>query len=147
MTQQGDVRLFQTDDGGEITVANGLVEMDGGLETMAYLSLFGGNANDPGGDDATNTWWANIAEADPAFQYRSETQNLLQGLAVSPQNLLRIEDAADRDLAWMVEKGVASSVVVVASVIGLNTVRIKVTIQAEGQESEFVFAENWKASV
>ena len=39
MSQQGDVRLFQTNDGGEITVENGLVEMSGGLETCAFVDM------------------------------------------------------------------------------------------------------------
>lgn len=147
MTQQGDVKLFQTDDGGEILVAAGLIEMEGGLGTAVYLSLFGGNEIDPGGDATTETWWANLAEADPDFQYRSETQYLLRALPVSPQNLKRIEDAVIRDLSWMITKGAASSVEASASVKGLNTIEIEVTILAEGRESEFVFAENWKASV
>jgi phage gp46-like protein len=146
MSQQGDVRLFQTNDGGDISVTLGLVDMDGGLETAAYLSLFGGNEDDDGGGDPRFSWWANLAENDADFQYRSETQNLLQSLVVSPQNLRRIEDAAGRDLAWMVTKGVASRVEVAASVQGLNKVLIEVTIEAEGDETEFVFAENWKAS-
>lgn len=146
MSQQGDVRLFQTDDGGDILFEAGTVAMDGGLETMVYLSLFGGNDTDAGGDDKEFTWWGNLAETDPAFQYRGETQKLLLALVISPQNLLRVEEAAGRDLAWMVTKGAASSVRVGASVQGLNQITIEVTIVAEGDESDFVFVENWKAS-
>lgn len=146
MTQQGDVRLFQTNDGGDMSVTGGIVAMDGGLETAVYLSLFGGNENDSGGDGAVSTWWGNLSEIDTVRQYRSETQNLLRSIPATSFNLRRIEDAAARDLAWLISEGAASSVSVFASVQGLNTIRITVTIEALGETSEFVFAENWKAS-
>lgn len=145
--QQGDVRIFQTDDGGEVSVVGGIMEMDGGLETTAYLSLFGGNEDDAGGSDVRLTWWANLDEAETARQYRSETQYLLQALPATSANLRRIEDAAVRDLEWMVSGGVASSVSVAVSIPQLNRVQIVVTIRVEGLSSEFVFVENWKASV
>ena len=146
MEQQGDVLLFQTDDDGEIIVENGIVEMSGGLETAAYLSLFGGNEDDDGSDDNALTWWGNLDEVDPVRQYRSETQNLLQSIPATTGNLRRIEDAANRDLTWFVEQNVASSVTVEATIPGINRVKITVKIEANGVESSFDFVENWKAA-
>lgn len=144
--QQGDVLLFQIDDDGEIIVENGLVEMSGGLETMAYLALFGGNEDDDGRADNSSNWWGNIGEIDPAKQYRSETQNLLQSLPATTGNLRRIEDAAGRDLAVFIEKKIASSVIVIASIPGINRVKIAIKINANGVETSFNFVENWKVS-
>jgi phage gp46-like protein len=144
--QQGDVLLFQTDDDGEINVVNGIVEMSGGLETAAYLSLFGGNEDDDGSDDNALTWWANLDEVDPVRQYRSETQNLLQSIPATTGNLRRIEDAANRDLSWFVEQSIASSLTVEASIPSVNRVKITVNIEAVGEESTFEFVENWKAA-
>ena len=140
--QQGDVTLVQTNDDGEISVVNGIVEMSGGLETAAYISLFGGNEDDAGLTDATKTWWANLDEIDPVFQYRSETQHLLESLPANTGNLRRIEDAANKDLAWFKETGVASEVTVVASMPGLN--RVTLTINIDQNELEFI--ENWRAN-
>ena len=147
MIQQGDVLLFQTVDDGEITVEGGIVEMSGGLETAAYLSLFGGNEDDDGLRDNAFTWWGNIGETDPATRYRSETQNLLQSLPATTGNLRRLEEAAKRDLAWFVEKKVASLVDAIASMPGLNKIKLVIRIEANGEESTFEFVENWKASV
>ena len=144
--QQGDVLLCQTNDDGEINVVDGVVEMSGGLETAAYLSLFGGNEDDDGRADSPATWWANLDEVDPVRQYRSETQNLLQALPATTGNLRRIEDAAARDLAWFTQANVASSVTVVASIPGLNKIKLTINIEAVGEESSFEFVENWKAS-
>lgn len=143
--QQGDVSLFQTDDEGEITVEGGIVTMGGGLETSAYLSLFGGNEDDDGSQDNSANWWANLDEVDPAKEYHSETQNLLQALPATTGNLRRIEDAANRDLAWFITNKVASSVNVVASIPGLNKIKLTIDIEATGEESSFEFVENWKA--
>lgn len=144
--QQGDVLLCQTNDDGEINVVDGVVEMSGGLETAAYLSLFGGNEEDDGRADNSATWWANLDEVDPVSQYRSETQHLLQALPATTGNLRRIEDAAARDLAWFTQANVASSATVVASIPGLNKIKLTINIEAVGEESSFEFVENWKAS-
>jgi len=140
--QQGDVTLFQTNDDGDISVVNGIVEMSGGLETAAYLSLFGGNEDDAGLTDATKTWWANLDEIDPTFQFRSETQHLLESIVPTTGNLGRIEDAAIKDLEWFTELGIASEVTVVASMPGLN--RVKLTVNIDQNELEFI--ENWRAN-
>jgi phage gp46-like protein len=144
--QQGDVKLFQTEDGGEITVVDGIVEMSGGLETAAYLSLFGGNEDDDGREDSPTTWWGNLDETDPAREYRSETQHLLQAIPATSNNLRRIEDAAKRDLAWFIDSNAASAINVEASIPGVNWVTITVDIIAIGEESTFEFTENWRAS-
>ena len=144
--QQGDVLLCQTNDDGEINVVDGVVEMSGGLETAAYLSLFGGNEEDDGRAENPATWWANLDEVDPVSQYRSETQYLLQALAATTGNLRRIEDAANRDLAWFTQNNVVSSVTVFASIPGLNKIKLTINVEAVGEESSFEFVENWKAS-
>lgn len=145
--QQGDILLFQTSDGGDLNIEDGLVEMSGGLETAAYLSLFGGNEDDDGRANSPDSWWGNLGEADPAQHYRSETQHITQALPATSNNLRRVEDAAKRDLAWFITKKVASSIKLVASIPRVNTVRIQVFIEANGLESSFDFVENWKATL
>lgn len=138
--QDGDVKLYQTVDGGEINAVNGIIEMNGGLETAVYLSLFGGNEDE-------NEWWGNIDEPDPNKQQRSETQQLLQALVLSSNNLRRVEDAANRDLAWMVSSGVATSVSAAASIPGLNKIKIAVNVVADDRETNIVYIENWKVDI
>ena len=146
MPQQGDVLLFQTTDGGGITVENGVVEMSGGLGVAAYLALFGGNEDDDGRADNPANWWGNLDEIDPARQYRSETQHLLQAIPATSGNLRRIEDAAGRDLAFFTENSIASSVTVAASIPGVNRIMLDISIEAQGLESSFAFVENWKVA-
>lgn len=142
-----DVWLQQTLNDGDITVENGVVALSAGLETAVYLSLFGGNEDDDGRPDNPRNWWGNLSETDLSRQYRSETQFLLQGLPATTGNLRRLEDAAVRDLAWLLTEQVASSVQVSAGIPAINRVRLLVVIEAQGEESRFAFVENWKASV
>jgi len=129
--QQGDVKLFQTDDNGEIEIERGIVIMSGGLETAAYLSLFGGS-----------DWWGNLQENQPARKYNSETEKLLESIPAVSVNLRRIEEAAKRDLQWFLDTGVASSVTVNASIPGVNKVKLEMQID----QDQISFIENWKAS-
>jgi phage gp46-like protein len=129
-----DVLLRQTDDDGDIEFVNGQAVMSNGLETAAYLSLFGGNDDDSGGDDTKHLqYWGNLSERDPAKQYRSETQYLLRSIPLVPSNLRRIQDAANRDLAWMTSTGLASAVLVAVSMPALNTVKLDVSIEVDGK--------------
>lgn len=145
--QQGDVLLSQTLNDGDILVENGIVEMSGGLETAAYISLFGGNDKDDGIDNNEFTYWGNRDEVDPNFKYISETQHLLASIPATSNNLLRIEESAKRDLDWFIDVGAASSVEVNASIPGLNRIKIDIKIEADGEESSFNFSENWTISI
>jgi phage gp46-like protein len=135
-----DVLLRQTNDGGEITLENGLVLMSEGLETAAYLSLFGGNQDDAGDTaSARLQWWGNLDEVEPARTYRSETQHLLKSLAAVPRNLRRVEQAASRDLAWMLTAGVATRIDVASSIPALNRIRLEITIVTPTTTVQLVF--------
>jgi phage gp46-like protein len=135
-----DVLLRQTNDGGDITIQGGLLLMSEGLETAAYLSLFGGNEDDPGDTDTTLQWWGNLLEAAPERAYRSETQALLHALPAIPANLRRIEQAASRDLQWLLDTARASSVTVEATIPAIDRVAISlVIITTTGQQIELSF--------
>lgn len=130
-----DVLLRQTDNGGDITIQSGLLLMSDGLETAAYLSMFGGNEDDAGDTDSTVQFWGNLLEEEPERAYRSETQFLLQSLPAIPINLLRFEQAALRDLKWMQDTELAQSITVEASIPAANRVLLAVTIiTATGQK-------------
>lgn len=145
--QQGDVRLYHTLDDGDIVIEGGVIEMNGGLGTAAYLSLFGGNEDDNGRPDNPATWWGNRIELDLSKRYISELQHLTQTMPLITGNLRRIEDAALRDLQWFLTERIASSVEVEASIPDVNRVDITVKIQVEGREFTFQFTENWQLDI
>ena len=135
MAQEGDVLFFQTNDDGNIISKNGIIEMTGGFESAVYLSLFGGQVD----------YWGDIAEDDPDFKTKSETDTLIDNLPSVPANLRRLEQAAQRDLAWFISKRIANTVSVTATMPGVDRVRLSITITAEGVETTFNFTQNWRA--
>lgn len=143
--QQGDVALYNTADGGEVNVEGGLIEMDSGLATSVYLTLFGANHDDPGQGPHPRNWWGNLVENDPARKYRSESQYLIDGLPAIPANLRRIEDATERDLEWMLDTGAAQSINVTASMPGPKRIRRYIEIEATIGNDALVFEQNWRA--
>lgn len=138
-----DVRLYQTDDGGEITIAGGRFTLDHSPDTAAYLSLFGGNEEDAG---TTSTeplqWWGNLLEQDRARHLRSETQHLLRSLPVATANLRRLEDAAGRDLAWMTT-ALGAGIKVSARMPAVRTVQLDIAITIDATTTELRFVEPW----
>lgn len=141
---QGDIDLFNTTDGGEIAVELGVIRMTYSPRVAVYLSLFGGNVEDDGIDGSPLQWWGNVIETDEAARFRSRTQHQLTRLPATPSSLNPIEDAARKDLEWMIQEGAATRVEVSASIPAVNTVEIAVTLN--GNET-MRFAENWKAQL
>lgn len=142
-----DVLMFQTVDGGEIEIIGGRVTADNPPATAAYLSLFGGNERD-GNIAATDElqWWGNLIEDDQSRIYRSETQHLLRSLPAVTSNLARIDDAASRDLAWMVAE-LDATITVASSIPALNRIKIAGTIEILGRVYTFSFVELWETGV
>lgn len=126
---------------------DGFLQMTGGLPTAVYLSMFGGNYEDDGLKDNTQSWWGNTQESDPVSTYRSETQFAVESLPAIPANLRRIESAIYRDLQWLLDKKIVSLVTAVASMPALNRIQINITVQAEGDEHHFEYVECWRAGV
>lgn len=122
----GDILMKQTNDGGDITVDGGIFDTTTGLETAAYLSLFCGD----------DTYWADLDETDPVKFYTSSFTSLLAGLPVTGPNLLRLEDAARSDLAWLGDNVVDVS----ARAVGVNRVVVAIEF-VDGQKIEL--ANNW----
>lgn len=137
-----DVLIGQADDGGEINIAGGLVELTDDFRSTVYLSLFGGNEDDDG-RDASAQWWGNLGELDSTKHYRSRVGNLLQALPPSSANLLALEDAARLDLAWLRTVGAVKTIDAVASLPALNKLLLVVTINGD---LTVTYLENWAAA-
>lgn len=130
-----DVRLFHTQDGGELDIAGGRIRYDDTLETALYLSLFGGNARDDGtAATELQQWWGNVEEPRRDRHLRSATQHLLQALPATTANLPRIVDAVQRDIAWVKDR-IDAKLDVRVGLPRVNRVQIIVSVAVAGEES------------
>lgn len=146
MEFEGDVKLFENLEGGEIKLIEGLILMTGGFETAVYLSLFGSNKEDnPDIVENPKTWWGNLFDDNLEFndKYFSKTQWLLNNISATPANLLKIEDAVKFDLRWMLLENIVSTINVNVSIPNLNKIKFEIEIFAEGKKEIFTFTENW----
>jgi phage gp46-like protein len=126
---EGDLLLLDSSDGGDIAVENGLFAADGRFATAVYLSLFGGNKDDPGKVASKNEWWGNktggITENE---KLRSRFQHIIAGLPMSVKNIKEAEKAAVMDLEWLIKEGIADAINVYGRSLGKNTFTVSVEI-------------------
>ena len=108
-----DIALKITDQGFDVSIVNGDLEQDDGLETAVILSLFTDRrvTDDelPTGQENKRGYWAD--------KYSSVNNDLsgsrlwtLERSKRLPETLRRAEDFVKEALGWMIEDGVASSI-------------------------------------
>lgn len=132
-TYDGDLFIYPTADGGDIDVQSGQPDMDAGLWTAVYLSLF-----------SAAGWWGNAIAA-PGEQAESTLDDAMEGL-LTPALRQDIEEAARKALAWMVAAGIAASVTVAATIPSATRLDLTVTVeQPNADPTTYRFALNWAA--
>lgn len=149
MTEEfgGDVLLFDTENGGEISVINGLVIPDGSFRTAVYLSLFGGNKNDGGDVASSDTWWGNRLEGvSENEKLVSRFMAFVRSVPLNSKNLKIAQDKAKEDLKWFLDDGIADSVEVNLLDEGNNRIQLNVKIEKSGKIIESgKYALQWEA--
>ena len=142
--ENGDVLLLSTEDGGDLNIEGGLIQMTGGFETAVYLSLFGGNDLD-NGSPATKPFqfWGNLLDNN---LMTSKTQNTLQGCAATPNNLRVVNEAILFDLNWLKEDKIADDIIINLSLPSKNRLQIEIEVR-KNKISIFntIYQQNWIA--
>jgi phage gp46-like protein len=132
--REGDVFIFNTNEGGSIQVINGEPEMDGGMESAVYLSLFGNDGSD---------FWMN--------EYLTQSEKLTGSFigfiianAKTITTLNKAEEFARNDLQWFLSDGIADKINISISSISRNIINLSVEIQADGETVfEKIYQINW----
>lgn len=121
-----DIKFFQSNDGGEIEYVNGLATTEDGLVGAALISLFGGNDDDDGTDStAAIQWWGNFLEEEgEPRQIRSRFQALTLTTPLNSATLQLFQEAAEADLAWMVDAEVVDSFTIETSIAGPKRLQV-----------------------
>ena len=133
-TFEGDLLLVDSPDFGEIVIEDGIVLGDKTFNTATYLSLFGGNKDDDGKIKTNKTWWGNtLPGVSKNEKMVSRFQAVIFGLPMTSKNILKAESAAQLDLEWMIEEGIADEVIASGRATGKNKFELKVEIKAHGE--------------
>jgi hypothetical protein len=97
LNQIGDVLFYQTLDGGEMNIENGLSEMTV-LESSVYLCLVGGNVEDDASPSGEKYQWSGNEDEPEEFRFRSRFLSLLNGRPITSQLIRDIGEAAALDI-------------------------------------------------
>jgi hypothetical protein len=97
MSYEGDPKIYITANGADMSFRDGQPVMDRGLENAVVLSLH------------SRAWFGNLFLREASQKLNGRFEPTAEG-PITLSNLANIENAAQTDLAWMVETGVASRV-------------------------------------
>lgn len=131
---EGDFKLYQTSDGGEINVTFGEPEMEGGLFTSVFISLFE--------SDSVDSWLNEYLEESEKIEGRF--YSYIKGVPKTPQNMTTAIGYASQDLEWMLKNKTADEINVDIESKDVKSILLKVEIIKNGLiilESKFDI--NW----
>lgn len=131
-----DIALLWNVSHGDVALGATDLVTDDGLDTAVLLSLFLDRRADADDgvsiDDDPRGWWGDTFADDQGDQVGSKFWLLSREKTV-PQLLVRIKEYAEQALAWLVDDGVASSVVAQPELIDQGVVGLTVAITRPNQ--------------
>lgn len=141
--------MIETGDGGDLVLVGPNIQMIEGFQNMPYLGMFGGNVESNTKEflatEQRFDFWGNnlLMLNNQAIQFNSETERLLNNVALSSAARLQIENAVKDDLNFFRS---FSNMTATASIIDVDRVEINISIvELETQETtEFVYI--WDAT-
>lgn len=144
--------MIETGDGGDyVRIGATTIDLErvDGLQNMAYLALFGGNVETNTKEFAPTEqrfdYWANslLFANNTAIQFNSDTERLLNNVALTTESRLLIQQSVERDLAFM---KAFSTVTVEVAITATDRVEILMRFQEPSnlETNEFVYI--WDAT-
>lgn len=145
-----DIQLIETGNGGDFVKTSKDLSIIFGFQNMIYLGLFGGNveASSPTfrveSEQAFDFWGNSLVFKDnKSLQFNSETERILNNVALNSSGRLRIEDAVKKDLEFMSE---FANVVVSVSLLGLDKVEISILVVKPDNVQDVSFIYIWDST-
>lgn len=113
-----DILIDQTEDGADITVDNGFINITDSLETSVFISLLGGSSD----------YWGNTVAIDEDEKLQSQFQDLLQKTTATTRDLLKLQTAGLNDLDWLKNKGFVTTIDIGLTMIDAKRLKIFVNL-------------------
>ncbi|WP_298214331.1 phage GP46 family protein [Acidocella sp.] len=121
----------------DLAVSRGDIALDRGLQTAIIVSLFTDAPALPGDilpDHAgPRGWWGNAYLSRPI----GSRLWLLRRAVITQDTLTAAQDYAREALQWLIDDGVAGSIGVTATQIGLNAINLAITLNQQGGSPVF----------
>lgn len=127
-----DIGIFESGDGGELSIVSGDLLLSESILQQVYLALFGGNieSNTIGNEIDSQErfdYWANglLWPQNPDKQFNSNTERALNELVLNSSGRIKVINAVESDLDYL--KLIVNFEVSV-SIVSKNSVRISVVL-------------------
>ena len=125
-----DILLYETGNGGDLLLQNKDIELVNPLYQQVYVALFGGNIQAiTKGDEIEGQiredWWGNslFFQEQPAKQFNSETEKILNETALNSAGRIAILRAVERDLNYL--RNICD---IAVNVVILSTDKVKISV-------------------
>ena len=103
-----DILLYESGDGGEMSVMSDDLVLSETLYQQVYLALFGGNieantSNNTLITEERKDWWGNelIYKETPSKQFNSNTERTINNIALNSSGRLEVIRAVESDLQYL----------------------------------------------
>ena len=128
----------------DLVIENGDLKADPGLETASLISIYSNKRVSfeelPPGEKDRQGWWADLISELNGDKIGSRLWSLERVGKVNDATAVELEDILAEAFEWMLEDGIAASVVVNAEITGLNEIKGTVDIyRPEGDNIPFKF--------
>ena len=144
-----DIKLVETGDGGDFEMIGPDIVIIEGFQNMIYLGLFGGNKEENTREFESHEqrfdWWGNSAllQNDSSKQFNSNTERLLNNIALSSSSRLEIEQTVKDDLKFMRD---LAEIEVEVFLTGVDRVLIEIKITEPGNLESTNFRYLWDST-
>lgn len=145
-----DLEVIEGNNGGDLVKKSRDLSVIYGFENMPYLAMFGGNVAQSTpvrrneGEQAFDFWGNTLLfPNDSSRQFNSETERLLNRVALTSSGRVLIEQAIKKDMAFMSS---FANVSVVVTIISTNKILIGIRIVKPDNLSQNVFVYIWDAT-
>jgi phage gp46-like protein len=112
----------------DISIQNDEFVLEQGLETSVLISLFSDAREETRTDDKRGWWGAAVINEDRIASPFGSKMWLLLREKQTAETLVRIREWCNTALQWMIDEGIASSVVTDAEYLRIGIVRITISI-------------------
>jgi hypothetical protein len=138
-----DLELKETGNGGDFIKKSKDLSVIEGFENMIYLALFGGNVKASTKINRQPTeqifsFWGNELESDLGLQFNSETERILNTVALDSSGRRRIEQSVNKDLEFMLDFAILT-----VDVLIIDTDKVQININVNRpqnlQQQQFVY--------
>jgi phage gp46-like protein len=140
-----DFKLIETGQGGDLVLLTNDLQTISGYGNMIYLALFGGNIEQSTptrrleNEQAFDFWGNRLFHINnPDIQFNSETERILQNVALNSNGRILIIESVKKDLQFMSE---FCTIEVDASINQVNRININIRViePTNNQQSEFQY--------